>query len=199
MEKKFNMSCNKFDQFGILFLYNELEEDEKIIFQNHLNECEECQDLISEFREIRTNYKTVPEVEPSRKTILKIAFHVRKQKIVDGFESFQKRLFSKPHLMPVSVSLAVAALIILFFIFPFRSDQNINYKNHLAWNNGVDTEIDSIKTDLEFMIYHQFSIIKQNNLLARFSTDTLSLSDYNPKKIEQDIDLLSWNYKQINF
>ena len=48
---------------------------------------------------------------------------------------------------------------------------------------------------------HHFKKISEylDNLLESYSTDTLSLSDYNLKKIDQDIDLLSWNFKQINF
>ena len=199
MEKKLNMPCNKIEQFGILYLYNELEEDEKIIFQIHLNECVECQNQVSELSKIRTRYRTIPESNPSRKTILKIAWRVRKQKLIDFWRGNPKGLFLKPRLLPVTVSLAVVILIVLFMTNPFSSNQNIYYKNHLAWNNGVDSEIESIETDLDYMIYRHFSFIKYDNLLESYSTDTLSLSDYNLKKIDQDIDLLSWNFKQINF
>ena len=193
------MSCNKFDQFGILFLYDELQSEDKLKYQTHLQKCDECRILISEFDEIRSSYKTIPESNPSRKTILKIAWRVRKQKIIDFWRTNQKGLFSKPRLISASVSLAIVVLIILFLIDTFSSDQNINIEDHLAWNNGVDSEIESIETDLDYMIYQHFSFIKKDNLLETYSTDTLSLSDYNIKKIDQDIDLLSWNYKQINF
>ena len=70
----------------------------------------------------------------------------------------------------------------------------------MAWSNGVDAAIDSLKYEIDRFYPKLFSVTKDSvNVKSQDFFNELSLHELNPRKIDQDIDILSLNLNQLKF
>lgn len=74
--------CNINKSHLILHLYNELEGDEKSIFEAHLQTCQGCQAEIQDYKEILNKAVSLPSIEPSKLLLIEGNSNRRKDKLI---------------------------------------------------------------------------------------------------------------------
>jgi len=200
MQEKFNMSCNKFDQFGILYLYDELNQADKEKYENHLQKCNFCEKSITQLDETKNISSNIADFFPSQKSLLKIKFIARKQLFINQIQSFVEILKLRNKLMPSIVAVGIIIVILFTLIKQWDSQQNTLQNSHLAWSNGTDAAIDSLNQEIDLVYSQLFSSLKNFSITDSTNPlDGLTLHELNPKKLDQDINLLSSNYKLLIF
>lgn len=200
MREKFKMSCNKFDQYGILYLYDELNPDKLRFFREHLQSCAKCKNSIAEFERTKNISSTIPEISPPQKLLFRINLQARKEAVLNRFKSKAEKLKFRPRLV-AALGLPVAALIILLtFYSQYNPQPDLLQNKHLAWSNGVDSAIDSLNIEIDILYPTLFSADADSFMLSLVnSSSEYSSYESNVKIIEQDIDILSLNYNQFNY
>jgi len=194
------MSCNKFDQFGILYLYDELNQADKEKYENHLQKCNFCEKSITQLDETKNISSNIADFFPSQKSLLKIKFIARKQLFINQIQSFVEILKLRNKLMPSIVAVGIIIVILFTLIKQWDSQQNTLQNSHLAWSNGTDAAIDSLNQEIDLVYSQLFSSLKNFSITDSTNPlDGLTLHELNPKKLDQDINLLSSNYKLLIF
>ncbi len=194
------MSCNKFDQYGILYLYDELNPEKLRFYRDHLKSCEKCNNLIAEFEGSKNKYSDIPDVSPPQKLLFRINLQARKEAVLNRIRTTAEKLKFRPRLV-AALGLPVAALIILLtFYLQFDPLPDLWQNKHLTWSNGIDSAIDSLNLEIEILYPNLFPTDVDSVLLSLVNTlDEYSSYESDVKIIEQDIDILSSNYNQFNY
>ena len=194
------MSCNKFDQYGILYLYDELNPDKLRFFTEHLQSCAKCKNSIAEFEGSKNKYSDISEVSPPQKLLFRINLQARKEAVLNRIRSTAEKLKFRP-LLVAALGLPITALIILLtFYFQFDSQTVLLQDKHLTWSNGVDSAIDSLNFEIDILYPTLFSSDVDSVLLSLVnSSDEYSSYESDVKIIDQDIDILFSNFNQFNY
>ena len=200
MREKLQMSCNKFDQYGILYLYDELNPDKLRFFREHLQSCEKCGKLIAELKSNKKLYSALPEDSPPQKLLFRINLEAKKQTYLNRIKAIAQNIQFRQRLAPAFVAIVVLVLISISFFHQFETQPVRLDDKHFAWSNGIDSEIDSL--NLEIDIFYPKLLAFESDTLQLYPSDPLGdlfVKDLRMKKIEQDIDILSISYEQLNF
>ncbi|MFH1230593.1 MAG: zf-HC2 domain-containing protein, partial [Planctomycetota bacterium] len=74
-------ACNINESHLILYLYNELEEKEKSIFEEHLQTCRECQSELQDYNKIVKDLCSLRLLEPSKMSVIEPKFMGHRNKV----------------------------------------------------------------------------------------------------------------------
>jgi len=195
------MSCKKFKQQQILYLYHELDNGEKKRFEEHITQCANCRKELEILQETRHIYQALPletvELQPGINVsgVKSTAF------VIDWLQHVWEKM--RPHSEPRwRYTLAPAGIVVLMlFIFlvinrdHFKQGK-INQDLIMNWHSQIDDSLDALHdevTDLMEQTDYAGNIhaTQEDQILALWVSST----DRKLNEIKRDIEYLS---REIN-
>ncbi len=203
------MFCEKYAEWGILYLYDELEFDAKQAFEAHLNSCPQCQGVLALLKESKLFAQMLPleeiapisyeEIVPS----LKPDHSFFEKYIQPYFNSICSLFQNKRHLILIPVGVAFLFLIMIYVFNPgfkiFKSSVSLYSETIFDWDigleeslNDLDQKITQLKSENRFMEKDSL-----DNSLFYSSVDYFCVQHID--QIEADIQSLSSELTPFNF
>jgi hypothetical protein len=154
------MPCPDFKGKDILFLSGELKKSDRIRYLRHLKQCDECQKVLDDTRQMWNQISKLPDAEPSQNVRSRILNEAKRH--VEGKRSANKKIVRIRYWTPnpklvwtFSTVFGVALLLIMIYIFvrPVQLDMTdpSDTEPNLAWQDDflseaafLDSEIDRI-------------------------------------------------------
>lgn len=139
----------------IRYLFDEIEDSEKQIFDKHLQICDECYNEVANFRKTKSLVENVELVSPSLESIQKIEEFISnieyqrwpvENKFVRFYQAihrFKQRL-SQPYLAVAEGFIILLILIFVFIFLKYRLAKNITFSDI-----SIEQTINSLKKDIE--------------------------------------------------
>lgn len=138
------------------FLYEEISNDDKVKFEQHLQECDECRAEYEAFKAM-PNFLNKWEDEPAP---VQITFTAEENSLLD----FLKKLFPNFNIIK-KTGFAFAAILFLMAIFNTKievKDGNFTFETHLLPQKGSTVATAEIPTELmEQLRYENFKLTSQ--------------------------------------
>jgi hypothetical protein len=152
------MGCKEFDKFGILYLYNELNEKDRSMFQKHIKNCDSCKKNIKEMEKTLKLYEDIPDSYPSSAVVERIIVRVKK-----------RRSWKMALIRPILVG---AGCILLVFI-------GSHLFHHIpediyAWQNGVEESLNSIDKEIYSLKERDYISLVNNIDGVEYNIENLS-------------------------
>jgi hypothetical protein len=146
------MTCLEYEQKGLLYLSNELDETEKLVYENHLKQCSLCQQELNYARETLSILNKIPQEKPSpsnRNAILR-----------QGKSRFSRKSMNKvldlswlpSRGLSLGLSAAMAIIIIMFLIFrPLNQigSPTLLSEDILSWQDGLMEEMELLNSEID--------------------------------------------------
>ena len=204
------MFCDKYSEWGILYLYNELEADEKKRFEAHLFKCEHCQTELAVLKETKELVHSLPQEELDPHACKKL-FHIAKKqnKTVSVpwkhlLESLKILLQPKWRLAFVPVAILILTLGIIYIKNPSIVTQTptllTDQEFLLDWDSGLEESLDALETEINQFTFQsdistELAVMDDEQVLISQE----SYSDEKLAQIEEDIRLLARELNSLNF
>ena len=198
--EKFPMFCNRFEDKGILYLYNELDVDESQRFEAHIANCSKCQLALAQFGDARDVYRKLEYEAPTLWTLFILKFKSKSINYSAAFKKFISQLHeSKKIWIPATVSTLTLICICLSLLGIFNKKQNFNVKSEevYVWTilsdesiSSLDQQIDDIYA--ENLTINEFHKVDENN-------NILFDEDLGITELRNNLILLSWDINQSYF
>jgi len=193
------MFCSKFENQGVLYLYNELDDEDKGRFETHLQECSKCRMALVQLGETTGIYRRVEDETLRFLIIFLLKLRSRLSIFSIVMKNFISELFSKKrYWIPATVSSIAVILLILFQIGIFNGKQElfISREQITEWTILSDDSLNSLEQQINNIFADNFddSLKKQFEFSEINFDNDLGLND-----IEADIILLSWDINQSYF
>ena len=204
------MFCKKYANWGILYLYNELEAKEKQIFEAHFHKCSNCQEELKILQDSKEMYQLLPQedispvslnevlqIEPTRR------FNIKH--LLNRFTHFFQSI-TLPKKRLVLAPIGIILLIVLMFNLGkfFHTSNTLEFlgdeKYVLEWNSGL---IDSLKIIDERLADFKIDAgLIQETIITDEETDESLWDNFVNNKlsqIDEEIQLLSNELGALNF
>jgi len=197
------MFCDKFENQGILYLYNELEIDEREIFEAHLQKCAACRRALEQLAATKGGYSSLELESPSRRSVFLLKIRSRCVSYPGKIKYYVSAWLRQPKFwIPVTVS--SLAIIFLFLtqlgIFNKKQTIPVMQEQDLAWTVLSDDSIRSITQQIDAIFVEKLVMNSQDSAATGEETWGLNFNDdLGLAKIQQDIILLSWDINQSYF
>ncbi len=151
------MSCKYIKEYPLLYVYKELDDNERFAFQEHLETCKSCQRAVDELKETLGTYRSLePEsIDENHIRVLvdsapTVQPHIKQQSFLYQLLSKLRTAGLHPVWSPALAGLAV--VIILFAVWSPVPDSDLNPNsgiNTLAWNTGVDDSLEYLEDQID--------------------------------------------------
>ena len=154
------MDCNKLKERDLLYIYNELTEDELVEVKAHLAACAECRERIDQLQQTLEIARNLDTPEPSEAIMDSINEAAAGQfKQAEGKETQATRIFKFPTLsFPRLASLAAAAVILVAVgtgLYMYQGSQQQTAARY-EWENGIEDEILALQDELDVLEWEIF-------------------------------------------
>ena len=194
------MFCNRFEDKGILYLYNELDIDESQRFEAHIANCSKCQLALAQFSDTRDVYRKLEYEAPTIWTLFILKFKSRSINYSAAFKKFISQLpESKKLWIPATVSTLALIFICLSLLGIFNKKQNfvVNTEEVCEWTILNDDSISS----LDQQINEIFAENLTTNEFHKADEHLVSLfdEDLGITELRNNLILLSWDINQSYF
>lgn len=193
------MFCEQFVNDGILYLYDELQQKEKQVFEKHAATCKACQAELEVLRNSRQLFKILPEeqIEPvSFAEILSSSGtgeNLREKYILPVLNSVCSIIRVRPGLAFVpAVAIVMALLLIYILKTPIPIDPQIT-----MWDSGLQDSLNIIDEKIEQ--FKTENVFTESDSLDIYYSSTETFSDEKIQQIEADIELLSSELNSLTF
>jgi len=197
------MFCNKFENQGILYLYNEMGDEDKERFEAYLRECSKCRMALEQLGETTNFYRSIEDATPRFRIIFLLKLRSRLSIFSIVVKNFIAELFSKKrYWIPASVSSLAVLLLFLFQIGIFNGKQGISFseKQITAWTILSDDSLNSLKQQINNIFVEDFFVTEEDSSKNRIELSQINFdNDLGLNEIETDIILLSWDINQSYF
>jgi len=202
------MFCKKYADRGILYLYDELDPNEKQAFEAHLKICPMCQGELALLTEGKQFARMVPleqiapisykEFVPSVKPVQNIV-----EKYIQPFwETIRPILQYKRRLVLVPMGVAFLFVMMLYMLDPqfkiFKSSLSPYSETILDWDTGMRESLDSLDQKIALLRSEKPFIAKASTEHALYPAADF-FSDQHLDQIAADIQSLSNELNQFNF
>ena len=166
------MECNKFLEYGMLYLYDELDPLERSKFEAHLHKCKDCYTRLSEIKETIELYNSLPEevLSPSVLTNILEQAQTKKSRVL-----MTKIFRNLPR--PILAGIGVIVIFVTIGYFAFQSQTY-----HLEWENNMDEELQTIG--------EKICSLQERIGTPEYVDTTMSGTEDRIKKISEDIETL---------
>ena len=127
------MNCEWVKENAFLYAYDELADDQRFEFEQHVNRCTGCADEVKSLRGLRDAMSAAPVLEPSASLLASARMRLQEQLEITQQEKGWKRWFYDPFAMlgQLKFSPALAAVLLMF---GFAGGAGVAYK--MANNSG---------------------------------------------------------------
>jgi len=197
------MFCNQFENEGVLYLYGELNADEKKKFEAHILNCSKCSLAVRQFNETRGIYREFETEAPSRGTLFLLKLKIKKFHYSTAFKKYLSKLFEPKKLWIPAIITSVALIFICLSLFGrFNEKQNIavNPGEILVWTILSDDSINSLDQQIEGIFAEKFTINETKEVDNQIKSKDFTFDeDLGLNEIQQDIIFLSWDINQSYF
>ncbi|MBN2090582.1 zf-HC2 domain-containing protein [candidate division KSB1 bacterium] len=196
------MFCEKYADLGILYLYDELEDNEKQSFEKHLADCRHCQAELTHLQESKTLTELLPsdDIDPNfyRELVMlpESSYDLRakyRQIFADFFESIfltRRRFVFLP---------AVAILFCFMLVYLFKPSASNQSEMLYAWDSGWEESFDRLEQKIaRFKSDYSSTQTDFSGETSDYSADKVD-SDNRLEQIEADIQSLSNELNHSNF
>jgi hypothetical protein len=149
------MFCEKYADWGILYLYDELESDAKQAFEAHLNTCPPCQGELALLKESQLFTQMLPleEIAPifyaEIVPLSKPAHSVFEKYIQPFLDSIRSLFQNKRRLVLVPVGVAFLFLMMFYVFDPgFKSSVPPYNETVFDWDVGLEASLEKLDQKL---------------------------------------------------
>ncbi len=196
------MSCENYKDFAILYAYDELNTEDKEMYEHHLAHCSICRSEIEGFRQTHLLYQNVPEENlPMNLNIPllgKAKFYVflaLVNKVISEFSVFNKRWF--PSFVTVTVIIFLTFMVVGKWDFRETADDSLNLPGYYL------TDFDLMLDNIDYEISNVFAEEKQNlgDYLTKEAINKELTDKYESswENIQVEVEILSWEMKHNYF
>jgi hypothetical protein len=121
------MNCEWVKENAFLYAYDELADDQRFEFEQHVNRCTGCADEVKSLRGLRDAMSAAPVLEPSASLLASARMRLQEQLEITQQEKGWKRWFYDPFSMvgQLKFSPALAAVLLMF---GFAGGAGVAYK-----------------------------------------------------------------------
>ena len=121
------MNCEWVKENAFLYAYDELADDQRFEFEQHVNRCTGCADEVKSLRGLRDAMSAAPVLEPSASLLASARMRLQEQLEITQQENGWKRWFYDPFSMlgQLKFSPALAAVLLMF---GFVGGAGLSYK-----------------------------------------------------------------------
>src|SRR6185369_3386514 len=121
------MNCEWVKENAFLYAYDELADDQRFEFEQHVNRCTGCADEVKSLRGLRDAMSAAPVLEPSASLLASARMRLQEQLEIAQQEKGWKRWFYDPFSMlgQLKFSPALAAVLLMF---GFAGGAGVAYK-----------------------------------------------------------------------
>jgi hypothetical protein len=121
------MNCEWVKENAFLYAYDELADDQRFEFEQHVNRCTGCADEVKSLRGLRDAMSAAPVLEPSASLLASARMRLQEQLEITQQENGWKRWFYDPFAMlgQLKFSPALAAVLLMF---GFAGGAGVAYK-----------------------------------------------------------------------
>lgn len=142
----------------ILYLYDELDANGKLIVEKHLRNCTECQVELQECRETICNFTELPSLEPAR-----INYAIPDRLMRTAW----------PRWVAAAAAVLCLALILPFFHNTKQHQTMPSQTDEYDWDNGIDDQISAVskQTELADWKFRIVTIAGMDDSLSRTKED----------------------------
>lgn len=182
------MFCKKYENNAVLYLYDELDPKAAKEFKAHVHHCPKCRRALNEMQHTVQLVSTLPKERADRSAIRHIMHHVEKPFSITNKMAKWRTWFSGSRL-PWALAAAAASVILVLSLWnPFSvPDPNQAY-DLLAWNSGIDVELDHIELEItEMYPDYDYSTEETQHIETR-----IDLIESSMKSLSQDIETMSF-------
>lgn len=199
------MFCELYADGGILYLYDELEPDERHEFEAHLKACQSCQVELALLKEGKQFAQMLPleEIAPiSYEKIVpsvKPAQSIFEKYIKPSLDSIRSFFQNKRRLVLAPVAVAFL-LLIMFYVFGpgFKPSVSPYSETAFDWDVGLRESLDSLDQKIA-QLKSENLVIKTASFDSTFYSAVDNFSDQHLDQIAADIQSLSSELNQFNF
>ena len=196
------MSCDKYSEYSILYAYDELSNEDRKNYENHLALCSDCRAEVESFKRVHSLYREAPNELPDFSLSLllrtKIGVYAWLLLIRNKLKEF---FFIGRKWAPSSV--AATAVIILCFLAVTHWDFERKINKPLGLYRLTITDFDIMLDNIDFDISNIFteknvSIDKYLNSERKSSVSFGEFFD-DLESIHLDVEILSWGMEKKYF
>ncbi len=199
------MFCKKYAEWGILYIYDELEPEARHEFETHLKLCQQCQGELALLTEGKQFARMLPleeiapifyeEVVPS----VKPAQSIFEKYIQSFFDSILPIFQDKRRLMLVPVAVAFLLLMMVYLFNPkFKPSVAPWGETAFDWDVGLAESLDSL--DQKIVQFKSENLVqKKTSWDTTFYSALDNFSDEHLDQIAAGIQSLSSELSQFNF
>lgn len=186
------MSCEKYKNTIVLYLYGELEGKEKNSFEAHLRNCPQCRQELVELQNTAEMVDELPAEQVDRSIVEKVLQKSRKKLswLNLALKKIQTSLNSSTdYRLPWALAAAAASVIlVLSFWNPFTVHRSDETYDLIAWNSGIEQELDHIQWEItEMYSEYEFDGNTHRNIETR-----IDLIESNMRSLSQDIETMTF-------
>ena len=202
------MFCEKYIDRGILYLYDELDPDEKQAFEAHLHTCHQCQAELALLKENKLFAMMLPieEIEPiSYEEISPVSKSDRiifKNFVQPFLDSIRSIFQNKRRLALVPVGAAFLILMIFYLFNPgfniFRTSVSPYSETVFDWDFGFEESLDSLDQKI-VKLKSENLFMETDSLDNTFYSHVANFSDQHIDQIAAEIQSLSSEMSHLNF
>ena len=199
------MFCEKYAEWGILYLYDELESDAKLAFEAHLKTCHQCPGELALLKESKLFAQMLPLEEIAPISYEEIAPSLRPdqgifEKYIQPFWTSIRSIFGTNRRL-VLVPVGVAFLfLMMFYMFNHGLKPLVSPYNETVfdWDVGLEESLDDLDQKI-VQLKSENLFMKKDSLDNTFYSAVDNFSDQHLDQIEADIQSLSSELSQFNF
>jgi len=189
------MFCEKYSDNGILYLYGELEQDEQLAFETHLEKCKSCQAELAVLAHSKKLSQLIPEEDIKPFSITE--FNSQQDNgfvniLLTAINTVKLFIQTKPRLVLASSFVITLGLIVVYIFRP-----TIPANPELTkWNAGLEESLNKIDQRIAYLnsenIFDTQSFSEVILPDDMFSVERLD-------QIEEDIRLISQELNSLEF
>ncbi|MCU0644107.1 MAG: zf-HC2 domain-containing protein [bacterium] len=202
------MFCEKFAEWGILYLYDELEPEARHEFETHLKLCQQCQGELALLKEGKLFARMLPleemapisyeEIVPSLKPAQGIF-----EKYVQPFGNSIRSIFQdKRRLVLVPVGVAFLLLMMFYLFNPqlkiFKSSDSPYSETVLDWEVGLGESLDNLDQKIA-QLKSENLVVTKTSWDSTLYSEVDYFSDQHINQIKADIQSLTNELSHLNF
>jgi len=138
------MNCDEIKNLLSLYIDDELDEEERLLVEEHLQKCEECQKELEEYKKIIQALKNIPDEEPPLgycKRLHEKLLIVEIPKVIASDKVHKKTMNNKFRWVKYVGTAAALVLVILVYGLNNPSMSNTKESENIAYKYDLDPEV----------------------------------------------------------
>jgi hypothetical protein len=149
------MSCRTFEKKGYLYLSGELSVGERRTFENHLERCAECREILAEVETLWNRMEKLPLTKPDRETRNAIFAEAKRERKVSSVPHRLRALWQfdlpKPRLLWGIPATVVVIVLMMLVLRPFTTVETsrMGQEAALEWQDDFMAEADWLDQELD--------------------------------------------------